>query len=135
MDCLFCKIIAGAIPSTKVYEDDLVFAFLDIHPKNFGHTLVVPKTHHEMLLDLPESLLGGFLGSVQQVARAIVYATKADGFNLAMNNGEAAGQLIPHAHMHIIPRHAGDFQEHHRHLTYKTGEAELLAQKIKESLE
>ena len=111
-DCLFCKIAAKEIPANIVYEDANWLAFLDIKPINLGHTLLIPKEHHENLFDLPESLLAEAGGLIQKIGKAIKDGTGADGFNLGMNNGAAAGQLVPHAHFHLIPRFANDGREH-----------------------
>ncbi|MBU0472418.1 MAG: HIT family protein, partial [Nanoarchaeota archaeon] len=107
-DCLFCKIVKGEISSAKVYEDDEFFAFLDIKPVNKGHTLVVPKHHCRNLLDFPKAEETDLMEFLKKVANAVVKAVGADGFNLGMNNEAAAGQVIFHAHFHIIPRFKND---------------------------
>ncbi len=106
--CLFCKIIEGSIPSTKVLETDHALAFLDINPVNRGHVLLVPKAHHANLADLPEELAAETARLVPRLARAIQAATAADGLNLIINNGEAAGQTVFHGHWHLIPRFVDD---------------------------
>ncbi len=107
-DCVFCKIIKGEIPSAKVYEDDLVLVFLDIAPFNFGHSVVVPKDHHHSVTTLPAEYLAHMMGVAARVAPAIMRATGAEGFNLFLNNGAVAGQVVPHAHLHILPRFVND---------------------------
>ena len=107
-DCIFCKIIAGEIPSAKIYDRGGVYAFLDIAPVNKGHALVVPKSHHATLFDLPQDLGRELLGALKTVGQAVMTATGASGLNLGMNNFESAGQLVHHAHFHLIPRHSGD---------------------------
>lgn len=107
-DCIFCKIIAGTIPCAKVYDSGGVFAFLDIAPVNKGHALVVPKAHYATLFDLPADLGRELLTALKLVGGAVMQATGAAGINVGMNNFEAAGQLVHHAHFHLIPRHAGD---------------------------
>ena len=107
-DCIFCKIINGEIPSNKIYESENFVAFLDIMPINPGHTLIVSKKHYENMDELPEELGGELLRVIKTVARAIVKAVNADGYNIGMNNGRAAGQLVMHAHIHIIPRFSDD---------------------------
>lgn len=107
-DCIFCKIIAGQIPAAKIYDRGGVYAFLDIAPVNKGHALVVPKSHHETLFDLPEDLGREILVALKVVGQAVMAATGASGLNVGMNNFESAGQLVHHAHFHLIPRHAGD---------------------------
>ena len=107
-DCPFCRIAAGTIPASKVLESDRVVAFLDIAPVNLGHVLLVPKAHHANLTELSSSdaaLLGGLL---PQLTRAILAVTGADGLNLVINNGQAAGQTVDHGHWHLIPRFHSD---------------------------
>ncbi|WP_243439446.1 HIT family protein [Fundidesulfovibrio soli] len=107
-DCLFCKIIRGEIPCAKVYENDAVLAFLDIAPVNKGHTLVIPKAHHADIYDLPPALGAQLLEAVQAVGASFKGALGATGMNLGMNNGASAGQMVFHAHWHLIPRFEGD---------------------------
>ena len=107
-DCIFCKIIRGEIPCAKVYETHTVLAFLDIAPVNKGHALVIPKAHYENVWELPASLATEMLIAVQTVGQALKDGLGAQGMNLGMNNGVAAGQLVMHAHWHLIPRFAGD---------------------------
>lgn len=111
-DCLFCKIIRGEIPCQKVYEDENTFAFLDIGPVNLGHTLVVPKTHYQDWLAMPEGEAVRLFATVHRVATAAIKAVAAGGFNLGMNTGAVAGQLVMHAHAHIMPRFEGDGLKH-----------------------
>jgi histidine triad (HIT) family protein len=111
-DCLFCKIIAGQIPALKVFEDDFAVAFLDIQPVSLGHTLVVPKAHHQDLTETPDEALGRLFGLVKKVAAAAVRATGAEAFNVGVNTGSAAGQVIMHTHVHVMPRAAGDGLKH-----------------------
>ncbi len=106
--CVFCKILAGEIPSAKVYEDDKVLAFLDIAPFNLGHALVVPKTHCHGLSDMPDDYRDALFAAAARLAPVILRVTSATGFNLLLNNGQTAGQEVPHAHLHIIPRFADD---------------------------
>ena len=106
-DCLFCKIISGEIPSAKVYEDEYSFAFLDINPINPGHTLLVPKRHFANLYETSDETLKELTPIIKKLAIAVKKAVSADGINIGMNNDPAAGQLVFHAHFHIIPRHGG----------------------------
>lgn len=108
MSCLFCDIAKGEIPCHKIYEDTNFLAFLDIHPVNLGHTLIIPKAHAKDLFDLPSETLTLIGPIIQKVAQAVKLGTGADGLNLGMNNGAKAGQIIEHAHLHLIPRFAGD---------------------------
>ncbi len=103
-NCIFCAIAAGEIPSFKVYEDDLVLAYLDINPFALGHTLVIPKAHTTGLLDTPPETLKEIIVRVQKVAARIKAALPCDGFNILQNNGASAGQTVPHVHFHIVPR-------------------------------
>jgi len=107
-DCIFCQIVDGDIPSRKVFEDDTAEAFLDANPLAPGHTLVVPKEHHETLEDLPEDVAAHVFGVLHRLNTAVEHAVDADGTNVAFNNGEAAGQEVPHVHGHIIPRFEHD---------------------------
>jgi histidine triad (HIT) family protein len=106
--CVFCKIVRGEIPSAKVLETDDAVAFLDIHPVNRGHVLLVPKVHHAHLIDLPESSAAHIGTLLPRLCRAIRAATGSDGYNVIVNNGLAAGQTIDHGHWHIIPRFHND---------------------------
>ncbi|MDW7732107.1 MAG: HIT family protein [Methanolobus sp.] len=108
MDCLFCKIVSGEIPSNKVYEDDFVYAFLDIYPCSEGHTIVLPKEHIPRFTDMRESDAKSLFGSVNKVAKAVEKALDVPGMNIGINNGEVAGQSVPHVHVHIIPRREND---------------------------
>ncbi|MEK7091741.1 MAG: HIT family protein [Patescibacteria group bacterium] len=130
IDCLFCKIVAGEIPSYKIWENEHFLAFLDINPVNLGHTLLVPKAHFVNLFDLPAEMLTEWGPAAQAVAKLVQASTEADGINLEMNNGRAAGQLINHAHLHIVPRFEGDGFLHWKGKTVPTP-AELKAVCIK----
>lgn len=103
-NCIFCAIAAGEIPSFKIYEDDMCLAYLDINPFSEGHTLVIPKSHSEGLLDTPCETLSALIKRVKKVASHITSTLNADGFNILQNNGEAAGQTVKHIHFHIVPR-------------------------------
>lgn len=107
MACLFCSIIAGDIPSHKVYEDENVFAFLDIGPVSEGHTLVIPKLHAVNLAEGTIEAAEASMRAVYTIAPAILRAVGADGYNLGMNHGECAGQDVMHTHLHIMPRKNG----------------------------
>ena len=107
-DCIFCQIVAGEIPSDAVYEDDDVYAFLDANPLAPGHTLVIPKVHHERLNDLEGATATALYDALQALLPAVESAVDADASNVGVNNGEAAGQEVPHVHAHIVPRFEGD---------------------------
>ncbi len=132
--CIFCKIVAGEIPSAKVYETDKVLAFLDISPVSKGHALVIPRQHFATAMDLPDGLLQEIIVVVKKVAKAVMEATGAGGVNLALSNHEIAGQTVPHAHFHVIPRHAGDGLRHWPQGKYAEGEMKEYAEKIKVQL-
>jgi len=107
-DCIFCKIVAGGIPSEKVYEDEALLAFMDIGPVQPGHLLLIPKKHYERFTELPDELAAELGRMLPALSRAVVAAAKADGFNIFETNGPCSGQAVPHVHFHIIPRHDGD---------------------------
>ncbi len=107
-DCLFCRIVAGEIPCDKIFESKSCMAFLDISPVNEGHALVMPKAHYPTLMDLPKELGNDLIEALSRVGKAIMEATGADGLNLMQNNFEAAGQLVHHAHFHLVPRFSDD---------------------------
>jgi len=106
--CIFCKIVQGQVPSAKVLETDEAVAFLDIHPVIPGHTLLVPRAHHAHLSDLPDRIAAQAGSLLPRLCRAIRAATGADGLNVIVNHGRAAGQTIDHCHWHIIPRFEDD---------------------------
>ncbi|ASF09834.1 HIT family protein [Nocardia brasiliensis NBRC 14402] len=108
-DCVFCRIVAGVAPATKVYEDDSLCAFLDIRPIARGHTLVIPKQHATELEDLDAELGAYVFRAGHRLALAVRRSPlAADGANLVLNDGTAAFQTVPHVHLHVIPRSHGD---------------------------
>ncbi len=107
-DCIFCKIIKGEIPNYTVYEDEKVLAFLDINPHAKGHTVVIPKVHVENYFDLNEDLLGHLSLGLRRSMEKIDKVLNPDGYNVGWNQGEVAGQVVPHLHIHIMPRYVGD---------------------------
>ncbi len=133
-DCLFCKMVAGQVPIIKIYEDEVVLAFLDIGPISDGHTLVIPKQHFEKLHDCPPELLGQVGSQLGKIAGAVAAAMNSDGYNVLCNNGKAAGQLVGHLHFHIIPRNNGDgVFDRWPCYKYKEGEIEQIAAKIRKN--
>lgn len=108
MECLFCKIIEGLVPSYKIYEDENVYAFLDIYPVSNGHTVVLPKKHYEKFTDMNNEDAALLFSSVHKISKAVEQAFNLEGMNVGMNIGEIGGQSIPHIHVHIIPRKKGD---------------------------
>lgn len=131
MECIFCKIIAGQVPCDNVYEDADVVAFLDIAPINPGHTLVVARQHYPDLVATPPDVAAALMRALQAIAPGLMAATGAPAFNVGINNGAAAGQLVPHVHFHLIPRPAGDGLASWPHQRYAPGEAAAWAQRIR----
>lgn len=104
-DCIFCKIIDGTIPSAKIYEDEHVYAFMDIMPLTKGHTLIIPKNHKENVYDLSEEEASNLFKVVPKIASALKDTYGPIGMNLINNNGAHAGQSVFHFHLHFIPRY------------------------------
>ncbi|MDZ4227529.1 MAG: HIT family protein, partial [Patescibacteria group bacterium] len=128
------KIVGGEVPSLKVYENEHVLAFLDIRPVNAGHTLVVPKKHAVNIFDISPEDWAAVAETVRVLSISIEKAVGADGVNIAMNNREHAGQVIYHAHVHVIPRFKGDGLKLMPQRDYEENEAEATAEKIREVL-
>lgn len=133
-ECIFCKIIRKELPSSKVYEDDSTIAFMDIAPVNKGHTLVIPKRHSETLLHMDERDAMNTFKTVQLVSDAVKKATNADGISILMSNFKAAGQVVPHAHVHIIPRFKDDGLKHWPQTKYSNNEMEKLQRLITDEI-
>jgi len=107
-DCIFCKIAAGEIPCSKVFEDDTTLAFMDIAPMNKGHLLVIPKDHFGNILEIDEETYGRLFSLICRIAKAVGAGLSPDGMNVLQLNGKAANQVVPHLHIHIVPRWTGD---------------------------
>lgn len=135
MECIFCKIANGELPCEKIYEDDKVIAFLDINPVNQGHTLLITKEHHENFLSLPDDLMNHVFKKAKLIALAVKQGTDSEGFNLGINNGTAAGQVILHCHLHIIPRKAGDGIKMWPGKEYQNNEIKKVSGEIKKFIE
>jgi histidine triad (HIT) family protein len=132
---VFERIAAKEIPARIVYEDDSVVAFLDARPNHPGHTLVVPRAPHADIFALPEDVAGHLFTVAKKIAVAVKAAVAAEGVNISMNNGAAAGQEVFHAHIHVIPRFADDGGYLGRHEPYASdAEADAIAGKIREAL-
>lgn len=130
-DCIFCKIIAGEIPSAKIYENELIYAFLDISPINFGHTLVIPKEHHQSAATIPEETAGRMFRIASRIGILLKRLDEFDAYNLHLADGTAAGQVVMHAHLHVIPRGAEDkFRWNWRQLKYPEGKMAEIAAEI-----
>jgi histidine triad (HIT) family protein len=133
-DCIFCKIVKGEIPSEKIYEDDKVFAFLDIGPNSLGHTLVILKEHSEDLMHTSELSLAELIQRIPKIAQAVMSGLDYPAFILSTNNGKEAGQEVAHLHFHIIPRKSGDGLQHFPSIKYAEGEMHAVAEKIRTAL-
>ncbi len=105
--CIFCQIVAKQAPSSILYEDESVLAFLDIRPLNMGHTLVIPKTHYVDIFDIPGKELAAVHLVAKQLSFAVKKATGADGISIIQQSGKAAGQDVFHLHVHVVPRFEG----------------------------
>ncbi|OGV47816.1 MAG: hypothetical protein A2X49_13625 [Lentisphaerae bacterium GWF2_52_8] len=106
--CIFCRIVAGEIPSVKIYEDELVLAIMDIAPINPGHILIIPKEHHNGVASIPENIAGRMFHLGARLGVASKRALDMDGFNLHLSDGTCAGQVVMHAHLHMVPRGVED---------------------------
>ena len=120
MDCIFCKIANGEIPSDKLYEDDLFVAILDAAPATKGHTLIIPKKHHSDLFDMTPEEAAEAMKRARTVAATLREKLHPDGMNMMQNNGEVAGQTVMHYHLHLIPRYLTDPE----HINWKPGPAD-----------
>lgn len=135
MPCVFCEIIRDKSKGHIIYEDDFHIAFLDRYPITEGHSLVVPKHHYEMITDMNANDTGSLFSIVPRLAKAVKYSTGADAFSLGQNNGRAARQIVPHVHVHIIPRYSDrDTMWTNRGMP-EDSELSSLASKIRHSLE
>ncbi len=132
--CIFCEIIEGKKPSHKVHEDEENYAFLDINPRTKGHTLVVPKQHHETIMDMTAEQTAKLYKSVNKLAKAVYQATDAEGLNIIQNNKKVAGQVIDHVHVHIVPRTKQDNFNITGTYTPKEKELQKTREKIKKQL-
>ena len=106
--CIFCEIVKGNIPSSKVYEDDNYLAILDLSQTTLGHTLVMPKKHYDNFLEMDSKEAGELMSAVNTVAKKVVKNLGASGCNILNNTNEVAGQTVMHTHVHIIPRYSKD---------------------------
>jgi histidine triad (HIT) family protein len=131
LNCIFCKIIAGEIPSATVYEDEDFKAIMDISPAAKGHMILLPKKHSANLLELDDETAKKALLVTRKLAKALKEELGCDGINLLQNNGEAAGQMVFHFHMHLIPRYHNDqVKTTWPQGKYEDGEAAALAASI-----
>ena len=128
-ECIFCQIIRKEAPASIVYEDEQVVAFLSNRPVNVGHTLVVPKKHYENIYDIPEEEVGYLFKIVKRIACAVNDAISVEGIRIMQNNGEAAGQVVFHLHVHVLPL------EPHNQLTHDNAYRDPSHQRDAEALE
>jgi len=135
MNCIFCKIVKGEIPSYKIYENSRILAFLDIAPVNKGHALIIPKDHYENIYDIPENLLKEMISAVKKISMAIKKSVDADGISIAQSNESSAGQVVPHLHFHIMPRFRNDGLKLWPQGSYDEGEMQEYMDKIKREVQ
>lgn len=137
MECIFCKIAAKEIPASVLYEDDDVMVFMDIGPIIKGHALVIPRRHYDPVTETPDEILVKLHLCAKKIAGAQMNGLGADGVNIVQNNGRAAGQEVPHIHVHVIPRFSDD--GHHWNWNAKSyedlKEMEKLAEKMRNQLQ
>ena len=134
MDCIFCQIVRGEIPSVNIYEDEKNLAFLDVSPVNYGHVLVIPKEHYTNLENIPAEDLCHLIMAVKKIGAAVKKGLNSAGYNVNVNNDPVAGQVIPHLHFHVIPRSSGDGLALWPQGKYGDGEMEEAATKLKTAL-
>ncbi len=134
MDCLFCDILSGKKNGHLIYEDDLHISILDKYPIDTGHSLIIPRKHHEKITDMNPSSVGELFSIVPKIANAILEATGADAFSVGQNNGRAAKQIVPHVHVHIIPRYNHKGSIWTKRSIEDDAELSKLAEKIKKSI-
>ena len=134
-DCLFCSMVSGAIPTQCVYEDADTFAFLDIHPVNPGHLLVIPKEHARDIRDVSDASLAAVMRTVKKMANVLTAALHVEGVNVMQNTGHDAGQAVFHLHIHVIPRTPNDGHTHWQGHSYAEGEAASLAALLKSAIQ
>jgi histidine triad (HIT) family protein len=134
--CIFCSIIEGQEPSVQIHRDDGFLILMDKYPINPGHVLLMPTKHYETLLQMPPEEVGKLYSLVPTIAKAIVSAVKADGFNVGQNNGIAANQIVPHVHVHIVPRFHDDSPDGKwpARKVARNDEIVKIAQRIKEEI-
>jgi histidine triad (HIT) family protein len=107
-ECIFCRIVAGTSACEEIYQDSTSLAFMDIHPANDGHCLVIPKSHFPTVFDMPPQAFAAVASAVAKVARAVNEVLQPGGVSLVQANGVVAGQTVLHVHVHVLPRRAGD---------------------------
>lgn len=134
-DCIFCKIIADEIPCAKLLDEEHALAFLDIGPVARGHALLIPKNHYQTMDEMPPEAAAGMFQYLPKLVKAVRAVTGCEGLNVLQNNGRIAGQVVPHVHVHVIPRDpSGRFSFHWPEGKYDEGQIESLAEAIREKL-
>ena len=134
--CVFCRIASGKAPASIVYEDTNILAFMDLNPANVGHTLVIPREHWENIYDVPEKTLAEMAAVVKRVSVAVKKTVGADGIKIIQLNGRAAGQLVMHIHIHVIPTNSktGGMMGNRRRITPERRDLDENAKKIRKNL-
>ncbi|HXV65922.1 MAG TPA: HIT family protein [Nitrosopumilaceae archaeon] len=134
MPCIFCDIIQGKKQGHFIYEDENHVAFLDKYPIDHGHSLVLPREHYEKVTDMTAANVGELFSKIPKIAKAIIKITKADAFSMAQNNGRAAKQIVPHVHVHIIPRFNDKGTIWTKRQIAKDEELQILSEKIRKCI-
>ena len=134
MDCIFCNIVEKKQDAHIVFEDETHIAIMDKYPIQKGHCLVMPKSHHEKIIDMSNDEVGELFSRVPIIARGILAATSADGFNIGQNNGKSANQIIPHVHVHVIPRYQKIGNSWARRMISTNDDLDELAKSIRNSI-
>ena len=134
MDCIFCDIIQGKKQGNFIYEDESHVAFLDKYPIDYGHSLVLPRDHFEKVTDMNSEMVGDLFSKVPKIAKAIMETINANAFSMAQNNGRAAKQIVPHVHIHIIPRFNNKGTVWTKRDIAKDDELKILAEKIRKCI-
>ncbi len=134
MTCIFCEIVQGKKGGYFIYEDENYVAFLDKYPIDTGHSLVMPREHFEKITDMTAEKVGELFSKIPKIAKAVIEATKADAFSVAQNNGRAAKQIVPHVHIHIIPRYESRETIWTKREIAKENELKILAERIRKCI-
>ena len=130
-ECIFCDVINGKLPSHMIYDDDDCLAILDRYPIDNGHSLIITRQHYEKITDMSIDDVSRLFSKVPKIINAIIKATGADAFSIAQNNGKSAKQIIPHVHIHLIPRYNATGTSWTKRKIMSDDELKQLAEKIK----
>ncbi|OHB75560.1 MAG: hypothetical protein A2Z34_11440 [Planctomycetes bacterium RBG_16_59_8] len=134
-ECIFCKIVAGALPAEKIAEDSHSVAILDINPISPGHLLLLSRSHHETIAETPDDTLRSMGATLKLLATGVMKATASEGCNILQNNHACSGQAIPHIHFHVIPRKTGDAVRFNwQPKKYGQGETQKIARAIRDAV-